>query len=159
MYLKSVSVKSLSLCLLLLSCGKASTQDSQVAAFPRGPGTWHDLCVKSSTGGKVGTPVANTLEAMSTAAVLDGESPTRKCEDVAQALSKMTTIKLSSLGLTDTTPIALVKNLKIILIAENNFKTIAPLTALPKIIGVNVDGNRFPLTCPFKDKNICTGIE
>jgi Leucine-rich repeat (LRR) protein len=90
---------------------------------------------------------------------MDGDSPSGKCEDVAQALSKMTTIKLSRLALTDTTPIALVKNLKIVLIAENNFKTIAPLKALPNIIDVNVDGNRFPLTCPFKDKNICTGIE
>ena len=70
----------------------------------------------------------------------------------------MTTLDLSSLGLTDTTPIALVKNLKIVLIAENNFKTIDPLKALPNIIDVNVSRNRFPLTCPFADKNVCTGI-
>jgi Leucine-rich repeat (LRR) protein len=99
------------------------------------------------------------MTAMRQAAEMDGDSPSGKCEDVAQALAKMTTLDLSRLALTETSPIALVKNLKIVLIAENNFKTIAPLTALPKIIGVNVDGNRFPLTCPFKDKNICTGIE
>ena len=158
MILKSMTLKSLSLCLLLLSCGRSHSQDSQVAAFPKGPGTWYDLCLKSTAGGP-GPDVARTMTAMRRAAELDGDSPSRKCEDVAQALSKMTTIKLSRLALTDASPIALVKNLKIVLIAENNFKTIAPLTALPNIIGVNVDGNRFPLTCPFRDKNICTGIE
>ena len=158
MYIKSVSLKSVSLCLLLLSCGKASTQDSQVAAFPKGPGTWYDLCLKSTAGGP-GPDIARTMTAMRQAAEMDGDSPSGKCEDVAQALSKMTTLDLSRLALTETSPIALVKNLKIVLIAENNFKTIAPLKALPNIIDVNVDGNRFPLTCPFKDKNICTGID
>ena len=75
MKLKLVSFKSLSLSLLLLSCGKTPTQDYQVAAFPRGPGTWYDLCTKSVNGGKVGAPIAETLLAMAKAAELNGDSP------------------------------------------------------------------------------------
>jgi hypothetical protein len=38
-------------------------------------------------------------------------------------------------------------------------KKLAPLLSMPNLIDVNVDRNRFKLTCPFRDKSICTGID
>ena len=78
MKLKSVSINSLSLCILLLSCGKTTTQYSQVAAFPKGPGTWYDLCLKSTAGGP-GPDIARTMTAMRQAAEMDGGLSQHRC--------------------------------------------------------------------------------
>ncbi len=96
---------------------------------------------------------------MRQAAQLDGGARSGKCDDVAEALSKMTVLEISRAAIEDVSPIARVKNLEILLLAENNIRDLSPLVSMPKLIGVNVDGNRFKLTCPFRDKSICTGID
>ena len=142
----------------VLACGRSlSGSVSQVSQVVAPPGSYLELCRKGVKGG-VGADVAGTLASMQQAAELDGGSPSGRCEDVAEALSKMKVLDLSRLGITDVSPIARVKNLEILLLSENNIKDLRPLLSMPNLIGVNVSRNRFPLTCPFADKEICTGI-
>jgi Leucine-rich repeat (LRR) protein len=95
---------------------------------------------------------------MRQAAELDGNAKSARCEDVAEALSKMTVLSMSSSAIEDVSPIARVKNLEILLLAENNIRDLSPLLSMPNLIDVNVSGNRFKLTCPWADKSMCTGI-
>ena len=142
----------------ILACGRSTqSTDSQVAQVAAPAGSFLELCRKSTVGG-VGADIATTVGRMRRAAESDGDAASGRCEDVAQALSKMSTLDLSSSAITDVSPIARVKNLKILLLAENNIKDLKPLLSMPNLIGVNVSRNRFPLTCPFADKEICTGI-
>jgi hypothetical protein len=115
-------------------------------------------CRQSTVGGP-GPKIANTIDAMRQAAQLDGGARSGKCDDVAEALSKMTVLEISRAAIEDVSPIARVKNLEILLLAENNIRDLSPLLSMPNLIGVNVDRNRFKLTCPFRDKSICTGID
>jgi hypothetical protein len=116
-----------------------------------------ELCRQSTVGGP-GPKIANTIGAMRNTAQLDGGAKSGKCEDVAEALAKMDVLDLSSSAIEDVSPIARVKNLEILLLAENNIRDLSPLLSMPKLIGVNVSGNRFKLTCPWADKSMCTGI-
>jgi Leucine-rich repeat (LRR) protein len=117
-----------------------------------------ELCRQSTVGGP-GPKIANTIAAMRQAAELDGNAKSARCEDVAEALSKMTVLEISRAAIEDVSPIARVKNLEILLLAENNIRDLSPLLSMPNLIDVNVDRNRFKLTCPFRDKSICTGID
>ena len=151
---------TLAMAFTLLSCGTRGSMDpeaevSQVAA-PKG--SFLELCRQSTVGGP-GPKIANTIGAMRQAAQLKGGARSGKCDDVAQALSKMTVLSLPTANIEDVSPIARVKNLEILLLAENNIRDLSPLLSMPNLIGVNVDRNRFKLTCPFRDKSICTGID
>jgi len=121
-------------------------------------GSFLELCRQSTVGG-VGPKIASTIGRMRNAAQLDGGAKSGKCEDVAEALSKMTVLSLGRSAIEDVSPIARVKNLEILLLAENNIRDLSPLLSMPNLIDVNVDRNRFKLTCPFRDKSICTGID
>ncbi len=114
-------------------------------------------CRQSTVGGP-GPKIANTVDAMRNAARLDGGARSGKCDDVAQALSKMTVLSLPTANIEDVSPIARVKNLEILLLSENNIRDLSPLLSMPNLIDVNVSGNRFKLTCPWADKSMCTGI-
>jgi Leucine-rich repeat (LRR) protein len=116
------------------------------------------LPCRQSTVGGVGPKIASTIGRMRNAAQLDGGAKSGKCEDVAEALSKMTVLSLGRSAIEDVSPIARVKNLEILLLAENNIRDLSPLLSMPNLIDVNVSRNRFKLTCPFADKTICTGI-
>jgi hypothetical protein len=155
-----VALTSFALGLAFNACGSRGSMnvDSDVSQVAAPKGSFLELCRQSTVGG-VGPKIASTIGRMRNAAQLDGGAKSGKCEDVAQALSKMTVLSISSSAIEDVSPIARVKNLEILLLAENNIRDLSPLVSMPKLIGVNVSRNRFKLTCPFADKTICTGID
>jgi hypothetical protein len=154
------TLASVALAFTLNSCGTRGSlaPDSEVSQVAAPKGSFLELCRQSTVGG-VGPKIASTIGRMRNTARLDGGAKSGKCEDVAEALAKMDVLDLSSSAIEDVSPIARVKNLEILLLAENNIRDLSPLVSMPKLIGVNVDGNRFKLTCPFRDKSICTGID
>ncbi len=119
-YFKATTA-TLAMAFTFLSCGTRGSMNpeaevSQVAA-PKG--SFLELCRQSTVGGP-GPKIANTIGAMRNAAQLDGGARSGKCEDVAEALSKMTVLSISSSAIEDVSPIARVKNLEILLLVENN---------------------------------------
>ena len=153
------ALTSFALGLAFNACGSRGSMnvDSDVSQVAAPRGSFLELCRQSTVGGP-GPKIANTVDAMRNAARLDGSAKSGKCEDVAQALSKMTVLSMSSSAIEDVSPIARVKNLEILLLAENNIRDLSPLLSMPNLIDVNVSGNRFKLTCPWADKSMCTGI-
>jgi Leucine-rich repeat (LRR) protein len=145
---------------ILNSCGSkgANNPEAEVSQVAAPKGSFLELCRQSTVGGP-GPKIANTIGRMRQAAQLDGGARSGKCDDVAEALSKMTVLSLGRSAIEDVSPIARVKNLEILLLAENNIRDLSPLLSMPNLIDVNVDRNRFKLTCPFRDKSICTGID
>ena len=154
------TIASVALAFTLNSCGTRGSlaPDSDISQVAAPRGSFLELCRQSTVGGP-GPKIATTMGAMRQAARLDGNAKSARCEDVAEALSKMTVLSMSSSAIEDVSPIARVKNLEILLLAENNIRDLSPLVSMPKLIDVNVDRNRFKLTCPFRDKSICTGID